>query len=181
MGGSVSAGYAWPQEYHDREGRVHGGPVGRTDPRTAGRSAVTEVSGVFAARMDAFPRVAAFVEEAGAAAGFGREDCLRLRLVVEELFTNTVAHGHGQDTDAPVRVACAIRPGEVTLTYEDSAPPYDPLAFSLPPDATLAAEQRPPGGFGVSLVAALARNLRYSYAEGRNRLLLTLRGQAPHP
>jgi anti-sigma regulatory factor (Ser/Thr protein kinase) len=140
---------------------------------------VTEVSGVFAARMDAFPRVATFVEEAGAAAGFGREDCLRLRLVVEELFTNTVAHGHGQDTDAPVRLTCAIRPGEVALTYEDSAPRYDPLAAGPPPEAALAAEHRSPGGFGVALVAALARDLRYSYAEGRNRLLLTLRGQVP--
>jgi anti-sigma regulatory factor (Ser/Thr protein kinase) len=138
---------------------------------------VTEVSGVFAARMEAFPRVAALVEEAGAAAGFGREDRLRLRLVVEELFTNTVAHGHGQDSDAPVRLACAIRPGEVTLTYEDSAPPYDPLGPGRSPDAALA-EQRPPGGFGVALVASLARDLRYTYANGKNRLLLTVRGQA---
>jgi anti-sigma regulatory factor (Ser/Thr protein kinase) len=139
---------------------------------------VREVSEVFAARMDAFPGVAAFIEEAGVAAGFDREDCLRLRLVVEELFTNTVAHGHGQDSDAPIRVACGIRPGEVTLTYEDSAPPYDPLEPGPLPRAAPPAEHRPPGGFGVSLVAALARDLRYTYADGKNRLVLTLRGQA---
>jgi anti-sigma regulatory factor (Ser/Thr protein kinase) len=150
----------------------------RRDSEQTERSAVTEVSGVFAARMEAFPRVAALVEEAGAAAGFGREDRLRLRLVVEELFTNTVAHGHGQDSDAPVRLVCAIRPGEVTLTYEDSAPPYDPLGPGPSSEATLAAEHRPPGGFGVALVASLARDLRYTYANGKNRLLLTVRSQA---
>lgn len=40
---------------------------------------------MFPARMDAFPRVAAFVEAACVAAGLERADCLRVTLAVEEL------------------------------------------------------------------------------------------------
>jgi serine/threonine-protein kinase RsbW len=65
---------------------------------------VARHSRTFPARRDALPQVDAFLGEVCAAAGLGRETCLRLTLLVEELFTNTVVHGHGADSDAPVRL-----------------------------------------------------------------------------
>ena len=52
----------------------------------------------FPARMAMLAETAAFVETFCAAQGVSPEDALRAVLVVEELFTNTVAHAHA---DAP--------------------------------------------------------------------------------
>jgi anti-sigma regulatory factor (Ser/Thr protein kinase) len=47
---------------------------------------------------------------------------MRLQLVVEELFVNTVTYGHGGDSEAPVDVSVCIDADRVTLVYEDNAP-----------------------------------------------------------
>ena len=60
----------------------------------------------FPARIDALTQMAAFVEEVGALAEFTHHDRLRLTLVLEELFTNTVEHGYGGDSEAPVVITC---------------------------------------------------------------------------
>ena len=50
---------------------------------------------IFPARRDALPEVEAVWAEVCAAAALDRAMCLRVTLQVEELFTNTVVHGHG--------------------------------------------------------------------------------------
>ena len=103
-----------------------------------------------------------------------RKACLRLTLLVEELFTNTVVHGHGTDCEAPVDLAFAIKPGSIALTYQDTARPYDPFARVRVPDDSLAVEERPVGGLGVALVAAIAERVEYTRAEDRNRISLVI-------
>ena len=68
--------------------------------------------------------MAQFIANMCAASGVPRKACLRLTLLVEELFTNTVVHGHGADSEAPVYLAFEIRPGWIALTYEDTARPH---------------------------------------------------------
>jgi serine/threonine-protein kinase RsbW len=116
----------------------------------------------------------AFVEDFCRESGIGNEHLLRLTLVLEELFTNTVAHGHRGDAEAPIHVSLSMDGDDVTLLYEDSAPPYDPLsAVSVDPLAhAREVGSRPIGGLGVLLVDALARDARYGYEDGRNRLWL---------
>lgn len=125
---------------------------------------------VVPARMDAFPRVAALVESAAGAAGFDAADAMRLRLVVEELFTNTVAHGHGADSEAPVRVTLDSTPGRVAVTYEDTAPPFDPRARAPAADPVALRA----GGLGLVLVTQLARDLAYARVGDANRIALVI-------
>ena len=127
---------------------------------------------VFPARLDDFPRVAGFVAEVAAEAGFARGDCLRLTLVIEELFTNTCTHGPGDG--APVRVTLDPAPGRITVGYEDTGPPFDPVALAGAPDAEANPEDRPPGGLGLVLVGRLGRDVQYSHREGRNRFSLVI-------
>ena len=124
--------------------------------------------------MDAFPTVTAFVEAACRDAGFSRRDILRLRLILEELFTNTVYHGHGGDSDQPVDVTLEITPGRIGLTYEDTAPPFDPRE----PPSRDSAQERPVGQLGLLLVRSLARELAYERLEGRNRVRIALHSAA---
>lgn len=129
---------------------------------------------VFPARLNALPEVAAFIAETGARAGVAPGPCQKLTLLVEELFTNTVVHGHRRESDEPVRVELEVDPGRFTLTYEDTAPAHDPFAGIRRPDDTVDVEERPVGGLGVLLVATLARDVEYRRAEDKNRIRLVL-------
>jgi len=129
---------------------------------------------VLPARIDSLTSLGAFVDEVGALAGFSHHDCLRLTLVLEELFTNTVEHGFGGDCDELVEIACEIEPGRVAVTYEDAAPRFDPRALVPGVDESLPEVDRPPGRLGLLLVARLAAEVDYSRMEGRNRISLAV-------
>ena len=128
----------------------------------------------FPARRDALPQIGAFLTEVCEASGLGREPCLRLTLLVEELFTNTVVHGHHGDSEAPVSVQCEVSPGRIALEYEDTGPAHDPFAQVVAPDGAAGVEERPVGGLGVLLVSAMAQQVEYRRAGDRNRISLVV-------
>ncbi|MGH7365452.1 MAG: ATP-binding protein [Candidatus Rokuibacteriota bacterium] len=128
----------------------------------------------FPARRDALPRVEAFLAEVCAGAGLPREICLRVTLLVEELFTNTVVHGHGADSEAPVQLDCEVATGRIALVYEDTGPPHDPFAAVTSPDPGVDVENRPVGGLGVLLVSAMARQVEDRREGDRNRISLVI-------
>lgn len=128
-------------------------------------SATTE--GRFPACMAQIDAAIALVEEHCQRGGVGRDDMLRLTLVVEELFTNTVEHGLAGGGEGEVVLHLSPLDDGVALRYEDDAPPFDPLS-APPPDALGV------GGQGIALVKSLARSARYAREEGRNRLWIEL-------
>jgi anti-sigma regulatory factor (Ser/Thr protein kinase) len=129
---------------------------------------------MFHARLSELRSVNAFVASFCEEMAMPREACLRLNLVLEELFVNTVRHGHRADSAAPVWMALDSAEGSVRVTYEDTAPPFNPYAKlpSTPPDTTV--EMRKIGGLGVLLTKELAATRDYSYVFGRNRVRLLL-------
>lgn len=128
---------------------------------------------MFKARLAELRPLRAFLERFCQATGVGGDNCLRLNLVLEELFTNTVRHGYGGDSDAPVWISLSRDPGGVCLVYEDTAPPFNPYRKlpSQAPEST--AEIRKLGGLGVLLTRKLAASRDYAYLFGRNRIRLT--------
>jgi len=135
-------------------------------------------AGTFPARKSALTEVTAFTVEACRASRVVGDTCLRLALILEELFTNTVVHGHGRDSEEPIEITLDLEPARIALTYEDTAPPHDPFAATALPDERIPAEHRPVGGLGVPLVAAMATEIEYRRVAGRNRISLVLRGAA---
>ena len=122
---------------------------------------------MFLARLSELRPIAAFLEEFCAQAGVARDRCLRLNVVLEELFINTVRHGHRGDCDAPVWVSLRAQPAAVELTYEDTTAPFNPLAYTARPGKI--------GGLGVLLTRELTTAAReYVYLFGRNRIRLAL-------
>jgi len=130
----------------------------------------------FRARLDECTNVSAFVESA--MAGTEARLMMRLRLAVEELFVNTVTHGHGGDSDAPVEVTVRIVGDRVLLDYTDTAPPFDPFARVERPDPTAPVEARDVGHLGVFLITELAERCDYARTGNRNRVTVELRRQA---
>jgi len=128
----------------------------------------------FPARRDVLPQVEAFLAEVCAAAGLARATCLRITLLVEELFTNTVVHGHGADSEAPVRLDCEVEAGRIALVYEDTGPPHDPFAAVASPEPGADVENRPVGGLGVFLVSAMAQQVEYRRVGACNRISLVI-------
>ena len=129
------------------------------------------------ARMACLPEAIAFVESLCLAHGVAAADSLRLVLVLEELFTNAVTHGYGGDCDAPVRIALALEASEIALSFEDEAPPFDPIE-QLDTSAVSvenAGGERPVGRLGIALVAGMAARVDYTREGGTNRLRIVLR------
>jgi serine/threonine-protein kinase RsbW len=137
-------------------------------------SAINTAAATFSARAGELRRIGTFLNDFCTRQGIDREHCLRLNLVVEELFTNTVRHGHRGDSDAPIWVSVDTGPAAVHVTYEDTAPPFNPYAlFASTPDTTLSLRRI--GGLGVLLTRELASTRDYAYLFGRNRIRLTLK------
>lgn len=107
---------------------------------------------VFKAQMSALPEAEAFVESFCSLHGIACADVLRLTVIVEELFTNTVEYGYRGESDAPIHLTLSADIGEVELLYEDAASQYDPLSrlSGSPSDLGVALESRPIGGLGIS-------------------------------
>jgi serine/threonine-protein kinase RsbW len=137
-------------------------------------NAITNRIGMFPARLEALKGARAFLESFCADAGVSRQSCLKLNLVVEELFLNTVKHGHRGGSDAPVWIALGSEGGAIRMTYEDCAPPFNPFAEATREMMEALAGVRREGGLGVLLANALTTESEYAYLFGRNRIRLAL-------
>lgn len=129
-------------------------------------------SSMFPARLGGLLGMRRFIEHFCTEVGLARDTCLRLNLVLEELFTNTVRHGYRGGSDAPVWVILAGGDEGVDVTLEDTAPPFNPFAHvELPAQQ---GEMRKIGGLGVLLARELTMSRDYAYLFGRNRIHLRL-------
>jgi anti-sigma regulatory factor (Ser/Thr protein kinase) len=81
------------------------------EPLTASIGAVRS----FPARYSIIPETARFIETFCASHDVGRDDGLRLTLIVEELVANTIVHGHGGESDAPIVIGFSVASDAVTL------------------------------------------------------------------
>jgi len=133
----------------------------------------TPESGCFPARLSALPHVLAYARKMCDGSNMSPVAILRIELAIEELFTNTVRHGYGADSDALVWLQMIIAPGSLYLVYQDAAPEYDPLKHVAQISAR--AGTRPVGGLGIHLVRELATDIAYRRSDDRNILTLTFR------
>lgn len=108
---------------------------------------------MFKARRDEWPKAGAFVEAFCEEAEVAGEASGRCRRALEGLFLHTVEQGHKGGSDAPIWIRLSASDGEVSVTYEDRAPPHNPFAGPREP---------------------LGTSAQYAYLFGRNRIQFTL-------
>jgi len=115
-------------------------------------------------------RLLAFAEAFARDCGIADDERARLLIILEELFTNVVAHGNAQS----VAAALGLSRGRLTIDFVDDGPPFDPLTHpGLDLDAP--GEERPIGGLGIAIVRALVDKARYRRQGRRNHLRLARR------
>lgn len=153
------------------------GPRGKPERSPAARAPEERA---FEARMEVLPSTAAFVAAFCARGGIGAADTLRLTLVVEELFTNIVTHGYGEDGAGMIRLRLALDGRDVILVCRDEAPPYDPRPAlrRLPADLDEPVETRSVGGLGQLIVGRLVDVSDYVRSGSANVLTLRFRRDA---
>lgn len=137
-------------------------------------NAVTTRMAMFPSRLQAWRKARVFIEDFCRGAGVPRDSCLKTNLVIEELFLNTVKHGHRGGADAPIWITLEAVEGKVSLAYEDNAPPFNPFSSATREMLEALAESRREGGLGVLLANSLTASVDYSYVFGRNRIRLVL-------
>jgi anti-sigma regulatory factor (Ser/Thr protein kinase) len=128
----------------------------------------------FPAKACAFNEIGNFLRSFADAVGMSRDSCHKLTLIVEELFTNTVRHGHLGDSEEPVDIGLSLEPTGVTLTYADTAPRYDSLAAAMQKDVVSAIQKHQIGGLGLVLTFGLAQAAQYAYLDGKNQITIRL-------
>lgn len=136
------------------------------------------------ARRDELPALAGLVESA--CAGMAREDRLRLLLVVEELFCNSLEHGYGGECELPITLELQCMAGACRVLYQDRAPEFDPFAHrgaTIPGSGQDPEEMdpmesdpglRPVGGLGILLVCRYTSWREYRRRDGFNQIELLL-------
>jgi len=118
---------------------------------------VAEISGV-AEQIDSF------CEEHGAS----EETAHALNLSIDELLTNAISYGYGDDATHEIEVAVRMEEGTIIVEIFDDAKPFDPFKEAKIPDTSLGIEDRPIGGLGVFLVREMMDSFGYRREGGRN-------------
>jgi anti-sigma regulatory factor (Ser/Thr protein kinase) len=108
------------------------------------------------------------IGELGVTGKLDRSLANRLRLVVEELFSNTIKYGYGGEGLGEARIGIEIAEGGVILRYEDDAPAFDPTAWTPIGD-----RGDHVGQAGLDLVLGLAATAAWTPRDPGNLLLLT--------
>lgn len=121
----------------------------------------TEIS--VSARFSELPGLLEAIAQGASELGMSTDLALRLQLVTEELFTNTVGHGHQGDSENRVHLALGRHDDTATLRYEDEAPAFDLMEIPEKKAATVAF-----GGLGIALIHGLCKSVRHHRRAGRN-------------
>jgi anti-sigma regulatory factor (Ser/Thr protein kinase) len=120
----------------------------------------------FSARQAEFDAISQFIETA--CASLKDDERLRIILLVEELFANSVNHGYGGDSDEPVWLSLRVDGQSCRLVYEDRAPPYNPFTAATGGNTEGDLDHRPIGGLGIVLLIELSTSRRYERRGDRN-------------
>jgi anti-sigma regulatory factor (Ser/Thr protein kinase) len=126
--------------------------------------------------------VAEYVAQLAKRTGLSPSLQYRLRLAADEIAANVTEHGY-RCQGGILDLDCGETPESVWLSIEDDAPPFDPTRYSVRAARStrligsgaagpVVSTSGRIGGYGVQLALSCADELRYEYADGRNRVTL---------
>lgn len=117
-----------------------------------------------------------FVDKELKEKGVSVKTAVKLRMAVDEIFSNICYYSGAKEVTLGVRVAenHGGKSRGVILSFTDDGIPYNPLKRD-DPDVSLPLEKREKrGGLGVYLVKKRMDWVTYEYINGKNRLTLGL-------
>ena len=131
---------------------------------------------VLASKRSEISHLAEIVHQFGTANHLSVDDIMRIRLVLDEIVANIVAHGYEDagDTDHhDIHIRLELDDRDLlTIRVTDDARAYDPR-LAPAPRFDLPIEERRKGGLGVHIVKTIMDTIDYRRVDGHNVLTLT--------
>ncbi len=122
-------------------------------------------------------RITDFVEEASEQAHVASAVCFDLQLAVEEACCNVIEHAYGGGGGA-FTVTFETQGRDVVITLRDRGQPFDPIAVAAP-DLDKPLQERPIGGLGMFLMYRLMDDVRFTFDDDGNTLVMVKRDALP--
>lgn len=126
----------------------------------------------FPGTLDSLADIRQVAKEEAQRVGLSKKAAYNLMLAVDEIATNIIVHGYEEaGRSGSIDVVTDVADGQLILTLEDDATPFDPLQRDLPGEETFTRplEERPIGGMGIYLTVNGIDEFRYEFVNNRNR------------
>jgi len=136
----------------------------------ANRTSQTELT--LRSRVADLSLVPPWIEQLGVEHAIPAGTQFAMNLCLEEILSNIIRHGYGNDRDRVISVRYApSRNNSFLLIVDDEAPHFNPLAAAeTPVEETLDGTRI--GGLGIRLVRGFAESLEYEATPAGNRLIV---------
>lgn len=122
---------------------------------------VPEIS--LSARPDELPRLMALISDMSDQLALSQDRFLKLQLVLEELFVNTVTHGARQSADVNIRIRIARIESDVLVHYSDDGKMFDTASHCGDPSPLDGI-----GGLGMTLIRGVCKRIEYTHTNSHN-------------
>jgi serine/threonine-protein kinase RsbW len=125
-------------------------------------------------RFDQLERVCQLIGQVASEAGLGEEESGRCQLAVDEACTNIIEHGYGGEDRGTIELICQVHEGELVITVQDHARPFDPTEVP-PPKLNVSLDEIQVGGLGIYFMRQVMDAVEFTYEGGGNKLVLVKR------
>ena len=126
-------------------------------------------------RIEELPGVSEAVEALAEEQGWAPDLTYAVVLGLEEVATNVVRHGGGEEGGSEIEIEVASSDDEIRVEVRDSGKAFDPFHEAPEPDLDAGVEERKIGGLGVHFVKMLMDETSYSREAGRNHVTMIKR------
>lgn len=106
--------------------------------------------------------------------GIPQSISLKVAMILEELFTNTVSYGFSDNVEHEISVTLKVDADSLSVAYEDDGIPYNPFERD-DPDLDASVEDRQVGGLGVYLTKVIMDYVKYYRVGDKNKILMVKR------
>jgi anti-sigma regulatory factor (Ser/Thr protein kinase) len=114
--------------------------------------------------------VRATVDELGCAYGLSSEECIGVKLAVDEAMANVIRHAYKNRHDQSIEFDCVVNEQQMEFTFLDQGEAPDPARICAQPMDEFAL-----GGRGTHLIKAVMDEVIYKQVSGGNQLKLVKR------
>ena len=126
-------------------------------------------------RVEELSGVSEAVEKLGREEDWTPDVSYAVVLALEEVATNVVRHGGGEEGTSEIEIEVSSTDEEVRVEVRDSGKPFDPFHDAPEPDVDAALEDRKIGGLGVHFVRVLMDEASYRREDDRNHVTMVKR------
>lgn len=125
----------------------------------------------FAAKKDSLNEILEFVDSELEKVSAPMKVMTQMDVSIEEIFVNIASYAYSDNANASAEIGVEASANQITVVFEDSGIPFDPLA-KADPDITLSAEERGIGGLGIFMVKKFMDDVSYQRVDDKNILTI---------